>query len=103
VILNVILVCAHHNYFIYSAEAFHRQFNKQFFTSNRHIYQVIEVIFKIHSETELKIASINKNKNNYRRKESIESVEHRMEKYISDEIDEIKYLEILGDCYYKKY
>jgi hypothetical protein len=59
-------------------EAFHRHFNQQFYTPYPHIHQVISVILKIQSETELKITSINKNINNYRRKESIESVEHRI-------------------------
>jgi hypothetical protein len=59
-------------------EAFHKHFNQQFYTPHPHIHQVISVILKIQSETELKITSIIKNINNYRCKESIESVKHRI-------------------------
>jgi len=87
------------------AEAFHRHFNQQFYSPHPHIHQVIDVILKIQTESDLKITSINKNINNYRRKESIESVEHRISlwtKYRSGEIDRMKYLQIMGNCYYGK-
>jgi len=73
--------------------------------SNPHIHQVIDVILEVQSETELKIRSIKKNTNNYLRKESIESIGHRVNlwtKYRSDEIDQIKYLKIIRNCYYGK-
>jgi len=87
------------------AEAFHKHFNQQFYSPHQHIQQVIDVILKRQTESDLKITSINKNINNYGRKESIESVEHRISlwtKYRSGEIDRIKYFQIMGNCYYGK-
>lgn len=94
------------NYTTNGAEAFHRHFNQQFYSPHPHIHQVIiDVILKIQTESDLKITSINKNINNYRRMESIESVEHRISlwtKYRSGEIDRMKYLQIMGNCFYGK-
>lgn len=53
------------------AEAFHRHFNNQFYNPHPQVYQVIDVILNIQSETELKL-----NVNNYRRKEMSQTIEY---------------------------
>jgi len=58
------------------AEAFHRNYNNQFYNPNPYVYQVIDIISNIQSETELKFNSIKMNVNNYRRKKVLQTIEY---------------------------
>jgi hypothetical protein len=57
------------------AEAFHRHYNNQLYSPHPYVYQVIDVIKNIQSETELKLNSIKINVNNYRRKEVLQAID----------------------------
>lgn len=87
------------------AEAFHRHFNNQFYNPHPHVYQVIDVILNIQSETDLKLNSIKMNINNYRRKEMLQTIEYMKNlwtKYTNNEIDQLNYLEQMGNRFQGK-
>jgi hypothetical protein len=82
-----------------------KNFNEQFFTSHPHIHKVIDVILNIQVKTELKISSITNNINNYPRKEFTEAIKTKInlwKKYETGEINEIQYIELIGNRFNEK-
>ena len=86
-------------------EAFHKHCNNQFYSFHPHMYQVIDVILNIQSETELKLNSMKINVNNYLRKEMSQTIEYMKNvwtKYSNNEIYQLNYLEKIGNRFQGK-
>jgi hypothetical protein len=87
------------------AKTFHRHFNNQFYNPHPHVYQIIDVILNIQSETELKLNSMKINVNNYLRKEMSQTIEYMKNvwtKYSNNEIYQFNYLEKMGNRFQGK-
>ncbi|XP_060857160.1 uncharacterized protein LOC132934811 [Metopolophium dirhodum] len=62
-------------------ENFHMHFNSQFYTPHPHIHQIIQILMEIQVDTDLKIKSLKKNKENTRRTEILKK-QNFLKKYI---------------------
>ncbi|XP_022177387.1 uncharacterized protein LOC111038560 [Myzus persicae] len=82
-------------------EAFHRDFNSQFYTCHPNCFAIINILLEVQEESYLKIGSIKRNLQNKKRKEDMANITYVLKKFEEYKVDKdvAKYLSLNGPIF----